>query len=187
MVVVSVASLLIHRCRGGVFPGVFSALHNRPDTLSLCFTKQASSHCCYPACHCKEASMVLMVQAAVSGASWTVTLHTKNSYGLRLEYTRSRWSRQRLRLYGGKKRTFSKYFNRIKKDERPGQRTVIAFGASRFQASTRQVAVPSSRSYKEACQRFPTMSVDEFRTTKVHHKTQTIMKRVSTNRQVMSW
>jgi transposase len=40
------------------------------------------------------------------------------------------------------------------------------------------VSVPTSRAFKETTHRFPTITVDEFRTTKVHHQTLTIMKRV---------
>jgi hypothetical protein len=104
---------------------------------------------------------------------WSETLHPK-------------WANQRLRLYGGKKRVFSEFFNKL---ETPGKQTVIAFGSSKFAPGGKnEVSVPTTRAYKESSYRFPTFPVDEFRSTAVYNvDKKTVLQKVvkkSTGREV---
>ena len=45
------------------------------------------------------------------------------------EYLKPRWANQRMRLYGGKKRVFAKFFNGLVSK---GKKTVVAYGAAKF-------------------------------------------------------
>jgi hypothetical protein len=95
-----------------------------------------------------------------------------------LEYMRPRWARQRLRLYGGKKRCFANYFNRLEETS-GGRRTVIAYGAAKFApCAPGRLAAPTTTAYKECSYRFPTVLIDEFRTTQINHETGAAMDKV---------
>lgn len=92
------------------------------------------------------------------------------------EYTSAKWSIQRMKLYGGKKRVFSNFFNKVKS---PNKKTVIGYGSASFNTTAKnEVAVPTSRAYKECCYRFKTVPVDEFRTTKIYHEDGTVLQKV---------
>jgi transposase len=92
------------------------------------------------------------------------------------EYLKQRWSRQRLRLYGGKKRVFSKFFNTIKSFD-VSRRVVIAYGSAKIApGGTNEISVPTTRSFKECQMTFPTIVVDEFRTTKIYHEDNSILQ-----------
>ncbi len=79
------------------------------------------------------------------------------------EYTKPRWAQQRLRLYGGKKRVFAKFFNRLQGDS---EKVIVAYGAAKFSPVGKgELAVPTCRAFKECSYRFPTFPVDEYRTT----------------------
>jgi hypothetical protein len=85
------------------------------------------------------------------------------------EYTKPGWANQRLRLYGGKKSSFAKFFNeldtlRLDKLRRP----VMAFGAGKAVARKGCTAAPSTRAFKECQQRMVTIPIEEFRTTYTH-------------------
>jgi hypothetical protein len=83
------------------------------------------------------------------------------------EYLHPKWAQQRLRLYGGKKKVFAEFFNKI---QTPGKRVIVAFGAAKFAPVGKgELAVPTSRAFKECGSRFPTFPTDEFRTTKVYN------------------
>jgi hypothetical protein len=98
------------------------------------------------------------------------------------EYFKPRWARQRLRLYGAKKRVFSKFFNEIESRD-AGSRVVVAYGGAKFAAGGKgEVSVPTSRAFKECSLRFPTIVVDEFRTTKVFEEDDSILGRVQLKR-----
>lgn len=91
------------------------------------------------------------------------------------EYLKPRWARQRLRLYGGKKRTFARFFNGIQKAD-PSRPIKIAYGSASFAPGGRgEISVPTTRAYHEFAMRFPTIVVDEFRTTKVFHEDGSIL------------
>lgn len=83
------------------------------------------------------------------------------------EKLKKKWAEQSLRLYGGKKRSFANFWKAYQSDKK----TVLAYGASRFASSNKgEVACPTSRAYKEASDRFHSVLVNEFRTTKIHHE-----------------
>ena len=95
------------------------------------------------------------------------------------EYTKSRWSRQRFRLYGGKKRVFAKFFNSIKNED-PTRRVTIAFGDGKFSSGGKnEQCVATTRAFKECSLRFNCKVVNEFRTSKIHHEDDSILKRVA--------
>lgn len=86
------------------------------------------------------------------------------------EWTKKRWSDQRLRLYGGKKRVFAQFWNKV---STPGKKTVVAFGSAKFAPGGKsEVSVPTTRAFKECSNRFQTFAVDEFRTSKIYWKDQ---------------
>lgn len=98
------------------------------------------------------------------------------------EYTKTRWSDGRFRLYGGKKRAFSTYFNRLEEvvqEEANKARVVVAYGSASFAPTGKgEVAVPTSRAFKECRARFETHVVSEFRTSMVDHETLTVLQLV---------
>lgn len=102
-----------------------------------------------------------------------------NKESLWKEYLHPRWRQQRFRLYGGKKRVFSTFFNRIETDRPKGKRTVIAYGSAKFKAGGKgEVSVPTSRAFRECSYRFVTVPVDEFRTTRIHNEDNTLLQGV---------
>jgi hypothetical protein len=97
------------------------------------------------------------------------------------EYLKPRWARQRLRLYGGKKRTFARFFNRLQQAD-PSRPIKVAYGSASFAPGGRgEISVPTTRAYHEFAMRFPTIVVDEFRTTKVFHEDGSILGSVVRN------
>lgn len=99
------------------------------------------------------------------------------------EYTKSRWARQRLRLYGGKKRAFASFFNEvITGDDRPelNRPVVIAYGAANVGTGGKgELSAPSSRAFKECQARYKCRAVDEFRSSKTFYGTGDVLKLVS--------
>lgn len=90
-------------------------------------------------------------------------------------YTKDKWSSQRLKLYGGKKRSFAKFFNTLKIDKN----TVFAYGSAKFAPGGKgEVSVPTTSAYKECSFRAPVFPIDEFRTTIVHWKDDSLLKKV---------
>jgi hypothetical protein len=85
------------------------------------------------------------------------------------EYLKRHWGRQRLGLYGGKKRAFAKFLNRLESaDGSDNRKPCVAFGAAKFAPGGKgEISVPTSRAFKECCNRFKTVAVDEFRTSRV--------------------
>jgi hypothetical protein len=98
------------------------------------------------------------------------------------EYTKAKWSEGRFRLYGGKKRVFAEYCNKLEKTVREHvkkEKVVVAYGSAKFAPTGKgEIAVPTSRAYKECQRRFETYVVPEFRTSMVHHKTLSVMQLV---------
>jgi hypothetical protein len=91
------------------------------------------------------------------------------------EYLHIKWSDQRLKLYGGKKKVFSKFLNQL------GDNVVLAYGAAKFVPGGKgEVSIPVSRAYKECSSRFEIIPVDEFRTTKLYHKDFSVLNKVAT-------
>jgi transposase len=92
------------------------------------------------------------------------------------EYTKTRWQQQRFRLYGGKKRVFAKFLNRLGSPKD----TVLAFGNAKFEPGGKgELSIPTSRAYKECSYRFKTLPIDEFRTSKVNWKTLDVLDTVA--------
>jgi hypothetical protein len=95
-------------------------------------------------------------------------------------YSKDRWARQRMRLYGGKKRSFAGFLNELAHDpdfpESP-RRVVVAYGNAGFDSGGMKgkLAVPRVRAYRECASRFLTVPVDEFRTSRVHWETENVM------------
>ena len=91
------------------------------------------------------------------------------------EYTRKRWSRQRLNLYSGKQRVFDNFLNGfLDKDDRDQKkrRIVIAYGDAKFASGGKgEISVPTSRLEKECKRRYHVVKIDEFRTTQIHYET----------------
>jgi hypothetical protein len=95
------------------------------------------------------------------------------------EYTKPRWARLRMNLYGGKQRAFANFFNELsalKEDE--SQRPVVAYGAGRWKTQKGTTPAPKTRVYKECARRFVTLPVDEFRTSHTHHELDCTLQRV---------
>ena len=91
------------------------------------------------------------------------------------EYMKKRWRAQRFRLYGGKKRTFARFLNKLGDPKE----TVIAFGSAKFApCAPGEMAVPTSRAFKECSTRFKVVLVDEFRTSKINYKDDTLLDTV---------
>ena len=107
-----------------------------------------------------------------------VEVYLQNYDALWGEYLKTRWARQRLRLYGGKKRVFAKFFEAIKDCDRT-RRVVIAYGSAQFAPGGKgEISVPTSRAYAECAMRLPTLVVDEFRSTRVHHEDGSLLQGV---------
>ena len=117
-----------------------------------------------------------------------VTVYLTHRTALWLEYLKDRWANQRLRLYGGKKRAFAHFYNRVADADHTKRRVVIAYGSAKFAASGRgEAAVPTTRAFKECAQRFVTAVVSEYLTTKKHYRTGQLLQLVrqkETGRQV---
>ncbi len=99
----------------------------------------------------------------VEDALWKVYLHRK-------------WRDQTLRLYGGKKRAFANFLNRLNLDEN----TVVAFGSAKFAPTGKgELSCPTTRAYKEMSYRSKTILIDEYRTSKVHWEDDSILEKVN--------
>ena len=86
------------------------------------------------------------------------------------EYLKPRWARQRLRTYGGKKRVFANFFNRVEKDTPKGMVTVVSYGSAKFAPGGKgEISAPVGRAYKECSSRMITKYTDEFRSTRVYY------------------
>jgi ribosomal protein L35AE/L33A len=108
-----------------------------------------------------------------------LSAYIKNYDALWNEYIKSKWARQRLRLYGGKKRSFAKFFNKIRNFDTT-KRVVIAFGSAKFAPGGKnEISIPTTRAFKECAMRFPTLAVDEFRTTKIFHEDDSVLESVA--------
>lgn len=97
------------------------------------------------------------------------------------EHSKRRWAEQRLRVYGGKKRVFARFFNRLEaeKEERDVRQTTLAYGSARFAPGGKgEVSVPTTRAFKEAQSRFRVVVVDEFRTSQVYHGDESQLQKV---------
>ncbi len=99
------------------------------------------------------------------------------------EYNNKRWARQRLRLYGGKKRAFAQFFNDVKAaDDQPNakRRIVFAYGSASVGVGGKgELSAPSSRALKECRYRYDVVLVDEYRTSKMDYDTGRLLGQVA--------
>ena len=104
------------------------------------------------------------------------------------EFSKTRWAEQRLRLYGGKKRVFARFFERIRRAD-PSRDVVVAYGSASYAPGGRfELSVPTTKAFKECAARFQTRAVDEYRTTAVHHEDDSILQRVAVRgRRTANW
>jgi len=94
------------------------------------------------------------------------------------EYLKPRWARQRLSLYGGKKRVFARFFNRLIRLF-AGGRLVVAYGNGKFApGGVGEQSVPTTRAYKECASRVATYTIDEFRTSKVDYRDDSVLQKI---------
>jgi len=99
------------------------------------------------------------------------------------EYTKPRWARLRMNLYGGRQRAFANFCNQLSAlKENEIQRLVVAYGAGRWKTQKGCTPAPTTRVYKECTRRFVTIPVDEFRTTYTHHELGCTLQRVEMER-----
>jgi hypothetical protein len=97
------------------------------------------------------------------------------------EYTKERWSRNRLSLYSGKQRMWDEFFNEMIQSGDPNKEIVISYGASKFSPTGQgELSVPTSQVFKETVKRFKqnVHLTDEYRSTKVYYKDNSILQSV---------
>ena len=84
------------------------------------------------------------------------------------EYTKRRWGRQRLATYSGKKSTLEHFMNSLKDDS--GRHVVLAYGDASFGSTgPGELSVPTTKIKKVCEKHFHVVSIDEFRTSQIHH------------------
>lgn len=96
-------------------------------------------------------------------------------------YTNKKWSEQRLRLYGGKKRVMAKFWNKVLGKEDDRVPTILAYGAAKFAPGGKgEISVPTTSAYKVAKQQkgLKVKPEDEFRSTRVHYQSETLLDKV---------
>ena len=137
-----------------------------------------------------QAHLDALSTASTKGVSWTAYEWYLIQFGLHgealwTEYLKPRWARQRLSLYGGKKRVFANFFNRLAAQfSGGGGRLVVAYGNAKFPSGgAGEQSVPTTRAYKECVSRVLTYSTDEFRTSKVHHADDSVLELLATRSQ----
>jgi hypothetical protein len=92
------------------------------------------------------------------------------------EMSKTRWGSQRLRLYGGKKRVFSRFLNEVQEAVGVRKKVVVAYGSAKFAPGGKgELSVPTTGAFKAFSDRFKgrVAVVDEFRTTRIWHKDST--------------
>jgi hypothetical protein len=95
------------------------------------------------------------------------------------EYTKPRWARLRMNLFGGKQRAFANFFNHLSAlKEDKTQRLVVAYGAGRWAPKKGTTPAPTTRMYKSCARRFLTIPVDEFRMSYTHLELVCTLQRV---------
>jgi hypothetical protein len=99
------------------------------------------------------------------------TIILQNWVALWSDMTSKMWSKQRLRLYGGKKKVFAQFFNKLRKALPKDKKIVVAYGAAKVApGGAGEMSVPTCRGYKECCARVKTVPISEFRTTKIYNR-----------------
>jgi hypothetical protein len=104
-----------------------------------------------------------------------INTHKSHENAIWSEYLKKHWRQQRFRLYGGKKRVFANFLNRLG----PLENTVLAYGSAKFASGGQgEMSVPTSRAFKECSYIVKTVLVDEFRTSKIHWEDNSILQKV---------
>jgi hypothetical protein len=107
-----------------------------------------------------------------------VEVWKKNKDILRQEYTKKKWSKERMAIYGKKKKTFAKFFNKIIGKDDP-KNIVLAYGSAKFAPGGKgEMSVPTSRAFKECSYRFLIKLVDEYRTSRLFWRDHSVLKTV---------
>lgn len=101
-----------------------------------------------------------------------------NKETLFMEYTKQRWSNQRFTLFCKKRQTIAKFFNTLKTGN--DKRTpIIGFGSAKFNSTGKgEVAVPTTSVFKTCKSMFKTNVTNEFRTSKIYYKDETLLNLV---------
>ena len=95
-------------------------------------------------------------------------------------FCQKKWSRQRFKLYSGKQKCYANFFNSLK-DETSNKELVIAYGDAGFASTCKnEVSAPTTKIKTECRKRFKTVLIDEFRTSKIHSRTDTLLLKVKT-------
>ena len=93
-------------------------------------------------------------------------------------YCKKMWSNNRFKLFCKKKSTISRFFNSLK-NKNDKREIIIAYGSAKFSSTGNgEIAVPTSSVYKACKNIYKTNIVDEFRTSKIYHKDNSILKLV---------
>jgi len=109
-----------------------------------------------------------------------------NCESLWSEYTKRRWSRQRLSLHAGKKKVFSNFYNGMidyfsEETNKKYFEIVVAYGSAKFAPGGKgELSVPTSRAYYECASRVKTIATSEFRSSKVDASDDSILQLVAT-------
>ena len=87
------------------------------------------------------------------------------------EYLKKRYSRQRFKIYSGKKKAYDTFFKSLT-NENDTRQTVIAYGDAGFASNSKyEIAAPTTALETQCKKWFKVVKVDEFRTTQVHNET----------------
>jgi hypothetical protein len=130
-----------------------------------------------------QKNLILMSTVSTKGSNLDkheafIATYMENYDAIWNEYFKARWARQRLRLYGGKQRVFANLINKIKNHD-ISRRVVIAYGSATFAPGGKnEISVPTSSTFKKFARAFPTVVVDEFRTTRIHHEDGSLLQSV---------
>jgi hypothetical protein len=95
-----------------------------------------------------------------------------------LEASKKRHSRQRLALYSGKQSVYSRFFQSFK-IENDTREIVVAYGDAGFGSTSKyEIAAPTTALEKECSKWYTVVKIDEFRTTKLHYLTGSVLSKV---------
>lgn len=97
------------------------------------------------------------------------------------EYTKKRWANQRLRLYGGKKRSLQNFWNRVLGNENEREEAVLSYGNAKFASGGKgEMSVPNSKALNVAFEQkqLKVLMTDEWRSTKICYKTDQLLQLV---------
>ena len=100
------------------------------------------------------------------------------------EYSKRRWARQRMRLYACKRQCIDRFLSDVRRScaavsKERDPRIIMAYGAAGFSSGAkREPSVPTKWALKMCQRHFETYMVDEFRTSRVNYKDDSLLKSV---------